>query len=113
MAFTLTASPNSAQIAAVKTKPLLREPSALSTARWTSYAIAAGGTAVTGMPTAEAEIHYSGLINFKFESDSRRFETHSFPLSHRAVLVGHRYVRGALDNSATLRMKGAAVSSAF
>jgi hypothetical protein len=109
----LTASPDFAQIAAVKTKPRLRKPSAVSTARWTSYAIAAGATAVAGMPTAEAEIHYSGLVNFKFHKESRGSETHSFPLSQGVVLVGYRYVRGAVDNSATLFMKGAAVSSAF
>jgi hypothetical protein len=109
MAFTLTASPNSAQIAAVKTKPLLREPSALSTARWTSYAIAAGATAVTGMPTAEAEIHYSGLINFKFES--RLSETHRFPLSQGAVLVGFRDEVGFYEHSASFSIKGAAVSN--
>ena len=113
MAFTLTASPNSAQIAAVKTKPLLREPSALSTARWTSYAIAAGATAVTGMPTAEAEIHYSGPVNFAFDKESRGYEAHAFPLSHGAYLVGFRYVRGRFDNSATFIMEGGAVSNAF
>ena len=75
--------------------------------------MAAGATALAGTPTAEGEIHYSGLINFKFQSDSRGYETHSFPLSNGAVLVGYRYVRGAVDNSATLGLKGAAASSAF
>ena len=97
----------------MKTKPRLRKPSALSTARWTSYAIAAGATAVAGTPTAEAEIHYSGLVNYKFQSDSRGYESHIFPLSHGAVLAGFRYVRGNVDNSATLAIQGGAVSNAF
>ena len=109
----MTVLPIFAQIAAVKTKPRLRKSSALSTARWTSYAIAAGAAAVAGTPTAEAEIHYSGLINFKFHKHSGGYETHSFPLSQGAVLVGKRYARGAVDNSATLAIKGAAVSNAF
>ncbi len=97
----------------MKTKPVLRKASALSTVRWTSYAVAAGATAVAGMPTAEAEIHYSGLINFKFQEKFLGYATHSFPLSQGAVLVGYRYVRGAVDNSATLAINGALVSSAF
>jgi hypothetical protein len=68
----------------VKTKPRQRKSSALSTARWTSYAIAAGATAVAGTPTAEAEIHYSGLINFAFNDRLGGTETHSFPLSQGA-----------------------------
>ena len=98
---------------AVQTKPRLRKPSALSTVRWTSYAIAAGATVVGGTPTAEAEIHYSGLINFRFDAETHGYETHSFPLSQGAVLEGIRYVRGPVDNSATSAIKGAAVSSGF
>ena len=71
----------------MKTKPRQRKPSALSTARWTSYAITAGATAISGAPTAEAEIHYSGLIDFKFQNRQGEVR-HSFPLSQGAVLVG-------------------------
>ena len=77
--------------------------------RWTSYAIAAGATAVAGTPTAEAEIHYSGPINFKFES--RLSETHSFPLSQGAVLVGIREEVGFYEHDAYFKVQGAAVSN--
>ena len=77
--------------------------------RWTSYAIAAGATAVAGTPTAEAEIHYSGPINFKFES--RLSETHSFPLSQGAVLVGIREEVGFYEHDAYFKIQGAAVSN--
>ncbi len=100
-------------MAALKTKSRLPKSSALSAARWTSYAIAAGAVAVAGTPTAEAEIHYSGLVNFRLDQESRGTETHRFPLSQGVVLVGYRYVRGAVDNSATFFINGAAVSSAF
>jgi len=108
----LTRSPNSAQIAAVKTKPRQRKPSALSTARWTSYAIAAGATAISGAPTAEAEIHYSGLIDFKFQNRQGEVR-HSFPLSQGAVLVGIRSEFGFYEFDATFEIKGAAVSNHF
>ena len=81
--------------------------------RWTSYAIAAGATAVAGTPAAEAEIHYSGVINYKFDQHSRGDEAHSFPLSQGAFLLGFRYVRGRTANSATLAIQGGAVSNAF
>jgi hypothetical protein len=97
----------------LKTNRRSRKTSKFSHVRWTSYAIAAGATAVAGTPTAEAEIHYSGLVDFKFHKESRGTETHSFPLSQGVVLVGSRYVRGAVDNSATFFIQGAAVSSAF
>src|SRR2546430_5797926 len=100
-------------MAAVKTKPRLRKSSALSTARWTSYAIAAGATAVAGTPTAEAEIHYSGLINFAFKDKLGGTETHSFPLSQGAVLVGFRDVVGFHEHDASFEIKGAAVSNAL
>jgi hypothetical protein len=95
----------------VQTKPRLRKPSALSTVRWTSYAIAAGATAVAGTPTAEAEIHYSGLINFAFNDKLGGSETHSFPLSQGAVLVGIRDVVGFHEHDAYFSIQGAAVSN--
>ncbi len=97
----------------MKTNRPIRKTSRFSQARWASYALAAGATALAGPPTAEAEIHYSGQVNYKFDKTSRGSETHSFPLSQGIVLVGSRYVRGAVDNSATLRIDGPAVSSAF
>ena len=95
----------------MKTNRRNRKTPKLSHVRWTSYAIAAGATAVAGTPTAEAEIHYSGLINFKF--DSRGSETHTFPLSQGAVLEGFRETAGFYEHSATFAIKGAAVSNAL
>ena len=80
--------------------------------RWTSYATAVGASAVAAAPTAEAEIHYSGLINSKFRQEHGRL-THSFLLSQGAVLVGFRSAFGGGDSSATFEIKGAAHSNAF
>ncbi len=78
-----------------------------------AYAVAGLATASGGAISAEAEIHYSGLVNYKFNKESRGYEAHTFPLSHGAFLLGFRYVRGASDNSATFVMEGGAVSNAF
>jgi len=97
----------------VKTNCRSRKTLKFPHVRWSSYAIAAGATAVAEAPAAEAEIHYSGLIDYQFHLHSRGSEGHAFPLSHGAYLVGFRYVRGRSDNSATLAIQGGAVSNAF
>jgi hypothetical protein len=76
-----------------------------------SYAVAGLATASGGAISAEGAIHYSGLINFKF--DSRPAETHTFPLSQGVVLEGIRSTVGFYEHSATVLIKGAAVSNAI
>jgi hypothetical protein len=83
VALTLTSLPIFVLIARVKTKARLRKRSALSTARWTSYAIAAGATAVAGTPTAEAEIHLSGNVAIKLTGNAQA----TLPLSNGASLI--------------------------
>jgi len=41
----------------------------VSTSRWLAYATAGAATALTCAPSAEAEIHYSGVINAKFSNN--------------------------------------------
>jgi hypothetical protein len=74
-----------------------------------AYAVAGLATASGGAISAEAEIHYSGLIDFKF--DSRLSQTHTFPLSQGAVLVGIREEVGFYEHSASFAIRGAAVSN--
>jgi hypothetical protein len=64
-----------------------RRPAKFSHLRWTSYAIAAGATATGAIPAAEAEIHYSGPVDYKFNEKST-FRRHTFPLSNGAHLMG-------------------------
>jgi len=78
-----------------------------------AYAVAGLATASGGAISAEAEIHYSGLVNYKFDKESPGYEVHAFRLSHGAFLEGFRYVRGASDNSADLLIEGGAVSHGF
>ena len=71
----------------VKTNRRTRQASQLPHLRWSSYAIAAGATAVGAIATAEAEIHYSGPVDYRFQGRST-FKTHTFPLSNGAYLIG-------------------------
>jgi hypothetical protein len=95
-------------------KPRNRQSRSLnvSSSRWMAYAVAGLATASGSAISAEGAIHYSGLINFKFQKELG-FQTHSFPLSQGAVLVGFREADGGGDSSATFEIKGAAVSNAF
>jgi hypothetical protein len=71
----------------VKTDQRTRRASKLPDLRWTSYAIAAGATAAGSIAAAEAEIHYSGPVDYEFRGHST-FRTHAFPLSNGAHLTG-------------------------
>ena len=76
-----------------------------------AYAAAGLATASSGAMSAEGAIHYSGPINFKFES--RLSERHTFPLSQGAVLEGFRDEVGFYEHSAALFILGGAVSNAM
>ena len=78
-----------------------------------AYAVAGLATASGGAISAEAEIHYSGPVDYKFDKESPGYEVHAFRLSHGAFFEGFRFVRGASDNSATLLIEGGAVSHGF
>jgi hypothetical protein len=78
-----------------------------------AYAVAGLATASGGATSAEAEIHYSGLVDYKFDKKSRGYEVHAFPLSRGVYLEGFRYVRGTDANSADLLIEGGAVSHGF
>jgi len=54
----------------MKTKKLPRKPAAVAKGRWAAYAAAGAATALGGTPSAEAEIHYSGLVNHNFAHGS-------------------------------------------
>jgi hypothetical protein len=42
------------------------KPASIPKARWAAYAAAGAATALGGTPSADAEIHYSGLVNHDF-----------------------------------------------
>jgi len=54
--------------------------------RWAAYAAAGAASALSCAPSAEAEIHYSGILNRPLPGASR-FSTASFPLNGSAHLL--------------------------
>ena len=80
----------------------------LSTSRWLAYAAAGAATSLGGAQSAEAEIHYSGLINAKFNNAYQEGGTRNFPLRHSARIHFSKnfYQRNFL-------IDGAAVSNRF
>ncbi len=97
---------------AMTTRRRSRPSSKLLHLRWTSYAIAAGATAAGAIPAVEAEIHYSGPIDYKFAGSST-FETHTFQLSDGAYLRGDFNKVFIGYDSAGIGVDGARVSNSM
>jgi hypothetical protein len=76
------------------TKTLRRRPITASNARWLAYATASAATALTGTPSAEAEIHYSGIVNYPF-SGTQGVSSAYFPLNQSASLFFQHFNIGA------------------
>lgn len=80
--------------------------------RWVAYASAGAATALAGAGSAEAAIHYSGVLNAPFPAGSGVVQ--SFGLDNGAIL---RFVNtataGGTGGAALFRIQGAAVSNMF
>jgi hypothetical protein len=63
-------------------KALRRRNVRITNSRWTTYAMASAATSLAGLATAEAEIHYSGPVNFQLKGT----HGHNFPLENGASL---------------------------
>ena len=62
-----------------------RKAVAILNPRWAAYAAAGAATALAGIPAAEAEIHYSGIVNHKFPGGQLTSSAY-FPLDNGASL---------------------------
>jgi len=81
----------------------------MANSRWVAYGIASTATAL-GATTAEAEIHYSGIINVLLEfAHSER----TFPLSNGAVLWFEHYQTTTDYTWAFFELRSAAVSNGW
>lgn len=83
--------------------------------RWAAYATAGAATALAGVNSAEADIHYSGTLDVSFNATpgSGGTAVQTFALDNSAVL---RFLHYRSSNSAGLalfRIQGAAVSNQF
>jgi len=77
-----------------------RSINSVSTSRWTAYAAAAAASGFAATQTAEATIHYSGLVNQRINGDDLvRFPLDpaggSFLVRHRNLYYGARPAGGA------------------
>jgi hypothetical protein len=69
----------------MKTQKIRSKPTAIPTSRWAAYAAAGAATALAGISTAEAEIHYSGIVNHPF-AGTNQVSSAYFPLNSGANL---------------------------
>ena len=97
----------------MKSRDRQSRPLTVSNSRWMAYATAGLATASAGAISADGAIHYSGVINYKFEETHGGVFKHVFPLSQGAFLSGAHDAFGNGDSSATFVIGGAAVSNAF
>ena len=66
----------------MKTRQSRRQTGEVSHSRWAAYAAASAATALAGTNSAEAAIHYSGLLEVKFRGHGSMVKT--FQLGHRS-----------------------------
>jgi hypothetical protein len=79
----------------------------ITNSRWVTYGIASAATAL-GATTAEAEIHYSGIIN-----EPVSFGSKTFPLNNGAVLWFDHFQSNTDYTSAKFALRSAAVSNGW
>jgi len=68
----------------MKTRNIRRKPASIASTRWAAYATA-GAAPVLGAGAAEAEIHYSGIVDFPFPGTNQVSSAY-FPLNSGANL---------------------------
>lgn len=94
-----------------------RKRASITTSRWTAYAGAGAATALAGIHSAEADIHYSGVLNSVFNAPASSTVIRTFALDNNAVI---RFVHTRATTShpsshgqALFRIQGAALSNMF
>ena len=71
-------------------KTLRRKPASIAKTRWLAYATAGAATALGSVTTAEAEIHYSGVLDIHFRGQKVR----KLNLARPAVMLFERSILG-------------------
>jgi len=85
----------------------------LTNSRWAAYATAGAATALAGAGTAEADIHYSGLINQVFNAPAGSSSFGTFALAPGASFIpAHLATTSGFEGIALIGFRGA-VSAAF
>ncbi len=84
----------------------------INKSRWAAYATAGAATAIAGVNSAEADIHYSGPLNVPVPMGES--SVHSFNLDNGAILrFVNIYTASSSAGVALFRIQGAAVSNMF
>ena len=71
----------------MRTKGRVRKLACITNSRWAAYATAGAATAVVGVTSAEADIHYSGVINQVFNAPPGSNVSATFNLAPGASFV--------------------------
>lgn len=87
----------------------------LSNSRWLAYATAGAATALGAVPAAEAEIHYSGIVDVAVDPPpGQSLATVSLPLSNGASIQFYVVSFGfSIYNAASFKILGADFQHAF
>jgi hypothetical protein len=97
----------------MRTKINHRKPASVGKTRWAAYAAAGAATALAGSNSAEAAIHYSGILNVSFPP--RKDHAKTFPLDQPGDFISfERIEQGSFfaTNAAYFRIYGI-VSAGF
>ena len=82
-----------------------RKPASIAKARWATYAAAGAATAIVSIRAAEAEIHYSGIVNHQFPGNNSPSSGY-FPLNSGANLWFQHFNLGTEDGAARIELLG-------
>ena len=86
----------------MKTNDLRRKPASIAKTRWAAYAVAGAATAFVGSHSAEAAIHYSGLLNEPFPPNRDKHK--AFPLDQAGDSL--RFVHTTFCPAASFSING-------
>jgi hypothetical protein len=104
-----TKRPRARKSAAISNSRIRRgKAAAISTSRWTAYAMAGAASALACVPAAEGDIHYSGLINQTFNAapDGNTFSSFQLDQAGNFFRPLHFRLAGGTTGGATFSMNG-------
>jgi hypothetical protein len=109
-AFRLDILPQFDRVVGMKTSARNTPALEIPAGRWLSYAAAGAATALVGAPSVDAEIHYSGPINFDFQGTASQYIGFPFDQPGDSIFFVHYTFEGSAR--ALLRV-GALMSGGF
>jgi hypothetical protein len=89
------------------TRERFRNSAVIANSRWITYATAGAASALTCLPSTEAEIHYSGIVHRAFEAPPQDYVRALFPLDSGVNLSFVQFNDLPQSAGARLRILGA------